>query len=56
MPCLLWLVRIGGLFGYHFLNFTALRRAPAAEASLIQYLLPLLIVLGSSLTPGKRLR
>ncbi|MEF2071393.1 aromatic amino acid exporter YddG [Consotaella aegiceratis] len=51
-----WLVGVGGLFGYHALYFAALRRAPAAEASLIAYLWPLLIVLGSALLPGERLR
>ena len=45
-----------GLFGYHFLYFTALRLAPAAEASLICYLWPLFIVLGSGLLPGESLR
>lgn len=45
-----------GLFGYHALYFTALRLAPAAEASLIAYLWPLMIVLFSSLLPGERLR
>lgn len=44
-----------GLFGYHGLYFTALRNAPAIEASLIAYLWPLLIVVGSSLLPGGRL-
>lgn len=34
-----------GLFGYHALYFSALRLAPAAEASLIAYLWPLFIVL-----------
>ena len=43
------------LFGYHALYFTALRLAPAAEASLIAYLWPLLIVLFSGLLPGERL-
>jgi drug/metabolite transporter (DMT)-like permease len=38
-----------GLFGYHALYFSALRLAPAAEASLIAYLWPLLIVLFSGL-------
>ncbi|MBE7185888.1 MAG: EamA family transporter [Methylobacterium mesophilicum] len=56
VPAVVWLVGIGGLFGYHFLYFTALRNAPAAEASLIAYLWPLLIVLGSALMPGERLR
>lgn len=45
-----------GLFGYHFFYFTALRLAPAAEAGLIAYLWPLLIVLLSGLLPGERLR
>jgi drug/metabolite transporter (DMT)-like permease len=45
-----------GLFGYHFLYFRALRLAPPAEAGLIAYLWPLLIVLGSGLLPGERLR
>jgi drug/metabolite transporter (DMT)-like permease len=44
-----------GLFGYHLLYFTALRLAPPAEAGLIAYLWPLLIVLGSGLLPGERL-
>jgi len=44
-----------GLFGYHFLYFSALRRAPAAEAGLISYLWPLLIVLFSGLLPGEKL-
>lgn len=45
-----------GLFGYHAFYFTALRLAPAAEAGLIAYLWPLLIVLFSGLLPGERLR
>jgi len=45
-----------GLFGYHALYFTALRLAPPAEAGLIAYLWPLLIVLFSGLLPGERLR
>ncbi|SDI88220.1 DMT family transporter [Aliiruegeria lutimaris] len=45
-----------GLFGYHFFYFSALRLAPPAQASLIAYLWPLLIVLMSGLLPGERLR
>jgi drug/metabolite transporter (DMT)-like permease len=45
-----------GLFGYHLLYFSALRLAPPAEAGLIAYLWPLLIVLGSGMMPGERLR
>jgi drug/metabolite transporter (DMT)-like permease len=51
-----WVIGIAGLFGYHFFYFTALRNAPAVEASLIAYLWPLLIVLGSALMPGEKLR
>lgn len=45
-----------GLFGYHALYFSALRLAPAAEAGLIAYLWPLLIVVFSGLLPGEKLR
>ncbi|WP_182085148.1 EamA family transporter [Aureimonas sp. ME7] len=55
-PPAVWLLGIGGLFGYHALYFSALRAAPAVEASLICYLWPLLIVLGSAALPGERLR
>lgn len=55
-PPKVWITGIAGLFGYHFLYFTALRNAPAVEAGLIAYLWPLLIVVGSALLPGERLR
>ena len=45
-----------GLFGYHALYYSALRLAPPAEAGLIAYLWPLLIVLFSGLLPGEHLR
>lgn len=54
-PLLAWVVGVGGLFGYHALYFLSLRFAPPAEASLVNYLWPLLIVLFSSLLPGERL-
>jgi drug/metabolite transporter (DMT)-like permease len=54
-PWPVWALGIGGLFGYHFLYFTALRNAPAVEAGLIAYLWPLLIVVGSALLPGEKL-
>ena len=56
MPIRAWLLGIGGLFGFHFFYFTALRAAPPVEASLITYLWPLLIVVFSALLPGERLR
>lgn len=50
-------VGVYGIFGYHFLLFSAFQIAPAVEANLMNYLWPLLIVL---LTPlilvGQRLR
>jgi len=55
-PWRVWLIGVGGLFGYHALYFAALSRAPPAEASLIAYLWPLLIVLLSALPPGERLK
>lgn len=55
-PAPVWLLGVGGLFGYHFFYFMALRNAPAVDASLIAYLWPLLIVLFSALLPGGGLR
>ena len=55
LPPAVWMVGVGGLFGYHFFYFMALRNAPAVEASLIAYLWPLLIVVFSALLPGERL-
>ena len=54
-PIRIWCLGVGGLFGYHFFYFTALRNAPAVEASLVNYLWPLLIVVGSAFLPGERL-
>jgi drug/metabolite transporter (DMT)-like permease len=55
-PLRVWALGVTGLFGYHFFYFTALRHAPPADASLIAFLWPLLIVLLSALLPGERLR
>jgi drug/metabolite transporter (DMT)-like permease len=50
------LLAIGGLFGFHFLLFLALRLAPPIEANLVNYLWPLLIVLLTpAILPGWRL-
>lgn len=51
-----WALGVCGLFGYHALYFLALKLAPPLEASLINYLWPLLIVVLSALLPGERLR
>lgn len=55
-PPRVWLLGVGGLFGYHFAYFFALRSAPPVEAGLINYLWPLLIVVFSALLPGERLK
>lgn len=55
-PWPVWLLGVGGLFGYHFFYFTALKAAPPVEAGLICYLWPLLIVVLSGLLPGERLK
>ena len=55
-PPAVWILGIGGLFGYHFFYFMALKNAPAVDASLIAYLWPLLIVVFSAFLPGERLR
>ena len=50
-------VGVGGIFGYHFLYFTAFRLAPPVEVNLMNYLWPLLIVvLTPVLLPGHSLR
>ncbi len=44
VPLRTFCIGVGGIFGYHFLLFTAFRFAPTIEANLINYLWPLLIV------------
>ncbi len=51
-----WLLGVGGLFGYHFVYFSAIRAAPPVEVSLIAYLWPLFLVVFSSLLPGEKLK
>jgi drug/metabolite transporter (DMT)-like permease len=51
-----WLVGVGGLFGYHFVYFSAIRAAPPVEVSLIAYLWPLFLVVFSAFLPGERLK
>lgn len=55
-PWPVWLLGVGGLFGYHFFYFTALQNAPPVEAGLIAYLWPLLIILFSALLPEEQLK
>src|SRR6478752_6048143 len=55
-PGKVWLLGVGGLFGYHALYFAALQLAPPAEANLVNYLWPLLIVLLSAPLAAKNER
>lgn len=50
-----WALGIYGLFVYHAAYFSALKLAPPEEASMLNYLWPLLIVLFSALLPGEKL-
>ncbi|GHE06122.1 hypothetical protein GCM10008024_39480 [Allgaiera indica] len=52
-PVAAWVFAFAGIFAYHALYFTALSLAPAAQASLIAYLWPLLIVLLSAGAAGR---
>jgi drug/metabolite transporter (DMT)-like permease len=54
-PGLAWVHGVGGLAGYHALYFAAFGFAPAAEANLINYSWPLLIVLFAAPVLGLRL-
>lgn len=53
VPLKVFLVGVGGIFGYHFLYFTAFAHAPAVETNLVNYLWPLLIVVFSPLVLPK---
>ena len=55
VPMRVYALGTAGLFGYHFLYFTAFRLGPDATTGLIAYLWPLLIVLMSGLLPAARL-
>jgi drug/metabolite transporter (DMT)-like permease len=54
-PWAVWVTGFVGIFVYHALYFYALKAAPAAEASLINYLWPLLLVLLSAFAAGEKL-
>lgn len=55
-PWGVWVSGFCGIFFYHAFYFFALKKAPAAQASLIAYLWPLLIVVLGSLRSGGRLK
>lgn len=53
VPLRAWALGIYGLLGYHVCYFVALRLAPPLEASLINYLWPLLIVVMAGALPAR---
>lgn len=55
-PARVWLLTVGSLAGYHACIYFATQQAPPAAAALLQGTTPLMIVLGSALLPGERLR
>lgn len=55
-PLRIWIVIVGSLVGYHFCIYFATQEAPPAAAALLQGTTPLMIVLGSALLPGERVR
>lgn len=55
-PWPVWATGFAGIFFYHALYFYALKAAPPVEASLLNYLWPLLIVILSAVMAGESLR
>ena len=56
LPASVWLIVVGALVGYHACIYYATQKAPPAAAALLQGTTPLMIVLGSALLRGERLR
>ncbi|MGO4440381.1 DMT family transporter [Rhizobium sp. RAF56] len=55
-PLSAWLLTVGSLVGYHACIYYATQKAPPAAAALLQGTTPLMIVLGSALLPGEKLK
>jgi drug/metabolite transporter (DMT)-like permease len=56
VPVAVWMLMVGALVGYHACVYYATQRAAPAPAALLQGTTPLMIVVGSALLPGERLR
>jgi drug/metabolite transporter (DMT)-like permease len=56
VPVAVWILMVGALVGYHACVYYATQRAAPAPAALLQGTTPLMIVIGSALLPGERLR
>jgi drug/metabolite transporter (DMT)-like permease len=55
-PLRVWLLTVGSLIAFHACVYYAVQNAPPAPAALLQGTTPLMIVLGSALLPGEKLR
>ena len=55
-PLRIWLITVGSLVAYHASIYYAVQKAPPASAALLQGTTPLMIVLGSAVLLGERLR
>lgn len=55
-PAAVWAIVVSALVGYHACIYYATQKAPPAAAALLQGTTPLMIVLGSALLPGEKLR
>ena len=55
-PIHVWLIMVISLVGYHACVYYATQQAPPAAAALLHGTTPLMIVFGSALLPGERLR
>lgn len=55
-PAWVWALSVVSLVGYHACIYYATQKAPPAAAALLQGTTPLMIVIGSALLPGERLR
>ena len=56
LPASAWVMAVGALVGYHACIYYATQKAPPAAAAMLQGTTPLMIVLGSAVLPGERLR
>lgn len=54
-PWLLWLVGFLGIYGNDVLYIAAFKHAPAAQADLINYLWPVIVILFTGLLPNEKL-
>lgn len=55
-PLYVWAIMVFSLVGYHACVYYATQQAPPAAAALLHGTTPLMIVFGSALLPGERLR